>query len=124
MSIDLKTKSGNKQIAIFMGLSYCEKHQYEGWYENSEHNHRICDIDRLQYHLSWDWLMKAVEKIENCFDGEAEVQISDEVCSVRYPRLPMGQIYSVADTKILATWNAVVAFVIWYQTQKLWDKKE
>ena len=56
--------NGNKLIAEFMGLSYCTKYQYEGWYKNHEHNYRICGFDGLKYHSSWDWLMPVVEKIE------------------------------------------------------------
>jgi len=57
------TTENNKIIAAFMGLSYCTKHQYEGWYKNAEFNERICDFDGLKYHSSWDWLMPVVEKI-------------------------------------------------------------
>lgn len=61
----MTTTEGNKLIAEFMGLSYCVKHMYTGWYKNHEHNHRICDYDGLKYHSSWDWLMPAIGKISN-----------------------------------------------------------
>lgn len=54
----------NKIIAIFMGLSYCEKYQYEGWYKNYEHNERICDLNGLTYHRDWNKLMPVIEKIQ------------------------------------------------------------
>lgn len=57
--------SGNKLIAEFMGLAYCEKYLYEGWYKNSEFNYRICSKDGLKYHESLDWLMPVIDKIRN-----------------------------------------------------------
>ena len=54
----------NALIANFMGLSYCDKYQYEGWYLNHEHNNRICDYDGLQYHKSWEWIMPVIAKIK------------------------------------------------------------
>ena len=59
----MTTTEKNKLIAEFMGLSYCTKHMYEGWYKNNEHNHRICDFNALKYNFSWDWLMPVVKKI-------------------------------------------------------------
>jgi len=60
----MTTTESNALIAEFMGLSYCDKHNYEGWYTDSEHNYRICDYDGLTYHTNWNLLMKAVTKIE------------------------------------------------------------
>ena len=60
----MTTQDKNAEIARWMGLSYCEKYQYEGWYTNHEHNYRICDYDGLKYHSDWNWLMGVVERIE------------------------------------------------------------
>ena len=55
----------NPKFALFMGLSYCEKHNYEGWYKNHEHNERICDYNGLKYDTDWNLLMDVVKKISN-----------------------------------------------------------
>ena len=53
---DLKIKKmnteNNKIIAEFMGLSYSEKYQFEGWYKNHEHNERVYE---LLYDTDWNW---------------------------------------------------------------------
>ena len=55
--------NGGKLIAEFVGLAYCDKYQYEGWYKNSEFNNRICTDERdFKYHSSLDWLMPVIEK--------------------------------------------------------------
>ena len=59
----MNTTENNKIIAEFMGLSYCTKYQYEGWYKTPEHNERICDFDGLKYHKDWNSIMPVVEKI-------------------------------------------------------------
>lgn len=56
---------GNTLIAEFIGLSFCNKYMYEGWYTNKEHNHRICDYNGLKYHISWNELMPVIGKISN-----------------------------------------------------------
>ena len=61
----MNTSKQNALIAEFMGLSYCTKHNYEGWYKNNEHNHRICSYDGLEYHKDWNLLIKVAEKIKS-----------------------------------------------------------
>lgn len=75
----------NRLIAEFMGLSYCEKYHFEGWYTNHEHNYRICDFDGLKYHKDWNWLMEVVEKIESLNDNGYDFDIfSDGVVITQY----------------------------------------
>ena len=61
----MNTSKQNALIAEFMGLSYCTKHNYEGWYKNNEHNHRICSYDGLEYHKDWNLLIRVAEKIKS-----------------------------------------------------------
>lgn len=102
--IEEKILEGNKLIAEFMGLSYCDKYQYEGWYQNNEYNYRICDFNSLKYHSSWDWLIPAVEKIEHT------MYVNIKGCHVT-----ISSIVNVSkSTKIEAVWIAAVAFIKWY----------
>jgi len=59
----------NKQIAEFMGYEVLYRPNSNGFIELSETE--LCDVDDLQYHTSWDWLMPVVYKIEDIrFDNE------------------------------------------------------
>lgn len=92
----------NELIARFMGFAYCAKHQYEGWYTNSEFNHRVfCSTEGLKYNTSWDWLMPVVFKIINDVNVYAQTRhdIKNSIC---------------ADINI--TYNAVIHFIKWYNT--------
>lgn len=109
----------NKLIAEFMGLAYCEKHQYEGWYKNSEFNYKVCDHDELQYHTSWDWLMLVVEQIEN--EG-ASVIIGRFFCEIKYQdplyEAVNFEIRIASGKKKNAVYGAVVEFIKWYSKIK------
>lgn len=108
------TEKNNKLIVEFMGLSYCEKHLFEGWYKNSEHNHRICSFEGLKYHNSWDWLMPVVIKIvsnefrSECksrgFDNWIETDLMDDILVNRFE---FDKLY-----------QAVIQFIEWYNEQK------
>ena len=96
----------NKIIAEFMGLSYSEKYQFEGWYKNHEHNERVYE---LLYDTDWNWLMEVVEK---CLIGEAEHD--DEKA-----KKAISEIYeSLCSINISATYKSVVEFIKWYNEQK------
>lgn len=109
---------GNKLIAEFMGLSYCTKYTYEGWYKNSEYNNRICDFDGLKYNTLWDWLMPVVEKIES-LSVLYSVEIIRKTCVVRVDSNTIFSMYYKEDrNKIKSTWLAVVEFIKWYNKNK------
>ena len=102
----------NKIIAEFMGLSYCEKYQFEGWYKNHEHNERICDFDGLKYHSDWNWLMEVVEKIEslNHKNNEEHFQLVSFIH--HWLRRKHKEL-----TKIQAVYSACLEFIKWYNEQ-------
>lgn len=85
-------------------------------------------LSKMKYHTSWDWLMPVVEKIEAIKDnhhGHFAVYIGSNVCTIQATNLrtnkPMADpphYYSevVHDTKLSATWLAVIAFITWYSS--------
>lgn len=102
----------NKIIAEFMGLYYCEKYQFEGWYKNHEGNERVYEF---KYDTDWNWLMEVVEKIEslgNDFDiNKREQSTNVFVRGVKYSKI-------ISDkSKIQAVYNACVEFIKWYNEQ-------
>lgn len=71
-----------------------------------------CCVIQLKFHKSWDWLMSVVEKIENFNDGLNLCIIEDETCHIETRN--GFNIHSVGETKIEATYKAVIAFIEWY----------
>lgn len=109
----MNTTENNKLIAEFME------------YPSNGFGKYICPVkdipveaDELPYHTSWDWLMPVVEKIEGC-DGvsdEEVVTIEYHDCIIPYHQ---GEIRAIgADSKIDAVYQAVVAFIKWYNENK------
>lgn len=97
---------GNKLIAEFMKLDYSDAPS-DG----------TCNSDEsyLKYHYDWNWLMPVVEKIENTIVDNIELstQIEGSSCVV------LGtHIFCESDTKIEATWLAVVKFIKWYNQNR------
>lgn len=110
----------NALIAEFMGLSYCTKHNYEGWYKNNEHNHRICSYDGLEYHKDWNELMKVVQRIE---EKGYVVSISGISCKI-YPLFDEEEnciaSYVCGDLskKINIVHSSILDFIEWHNNQK------
>lgn len=88
----------------------------------------LLDIREAKYHSSWDWLMPVVESIEAThmdFHGYFGVHISSNGCTIAGTRLNTGfenPHYAyfndvVHESKLSATWNAIVQFIQWYNSQ-------
>ncbi len=52
----------NKQIALMLGWEY--DIQAEAWYKNQKDHEWGYKIEELKFHSDWNWLMEAVEFIE------------------------------------------------------------
>jgi len=61
-------EENNKIIAEFMGYALNENDEYPIEYITVQGHWDTCSIQDLNYHKSWDWLMKVVEKIKNPID--------------------------------------------------------
>ena len=74
------------------------------------------ELDELQYHTSWDWLMPVVEKIE--FESNPEVRfiIMQHDCEIQ--EINGGHWRDLIEfnetSKLQATYKAVVEFIKWY----------
>ena len=56
-------KNDNKLIAEFMGYEIIYRPNSNGFIEISDTE--LCDVDDLEYHKSWDWLMPVLKKIDS-----------------------------------------------------------
>ena len=58
----MNTQENNQLIAEFMGYEIIYRPNSNGFIEISDTE--LCDVDDLEYHKSWYWLMPVVDKIE------------------------------------------------------------
>lgn len=108
----MNTEENNKMIAEFMGLELEETLEGLFVYARKEQSPiklndirtEFYEVNELQYHLSWNWLMPVVEKIY-------KIAVDDENVE-RY--------YEVSDNlpHIHATYKAVVEFINQYNKNK------
>ena len=72
-------ESNNKLIAEFMGYEIIFRPNSNGFIEISDTE--LCDVDDLEYHKSWDLLMPVIEKIQDKYveNPELDYQYIDEI---------------------------------------------
>jgi hypothetical protein len=134
----------NKIIAEFMGLkqskwpggellwvqkSFIENfHDVEDYLVESKFDweNSLPQCKELLYHISWDWLMPVVEKIEEIYDyyhGHIDVHIVSNSCTIKSTNFESD--YSDSEpphhfntytlgSKLKSTYIAVVEFIKWY----------
>lgn len=116
-----KINKDNKLIAEFMGFKQSGLlNEYTNPNEipvNGMTNIYNPDGSDFKYSKSWDWLMPIIEKIESIdawiFD------IYGNKCEVEFGNnFTMDDITFYRQTKIEATYKAVVAFIKWYNNEK------
>lgn len=119
---------GNDAIAEFIGLIPTNAKGCWGTCEYLEANPNStlsCSVpftDYLLFHNSWDWLIPTIEKIETLDNGKYEVVIRKTKCFINiFEEGKKGQILlleNYPDSKLIATWKAVVSFLNWYEQEK------
>lgn len=103
----------NKLIAVFMGMKPLNNDSSILVFSTDRGND-IVSIDNLQYQDDWNLLMEVVEKIESL---GIVVEIRENVC---YIETSQGNYTSeLEETKIQATYKAVVEFVKWYNNGRV-----
>lgn len=132
----MEIQDGNKLIADFMGYKYDDGDECRGvfsyWYHPDKKENGCYTkflSDEFNYHENWSRLMPVVEKIEQQTSIAEYIGFTVEIrnrhcCIVCHEenRQP-GCIYQTPhgrnpETKIKAVWDAVVAFIEWYNKEK------
>ena len=120
---------GNKIIVKFMGFSERKPdEEFETvWFKKGGFNQY--GINQLKYHLSWDWLMPVIEKIESVWVGHTQprVMIEGTYCQIadsggyfaKNSKLNKdnqlgGECYPNKYTKIENTYRMVIKFIEWH----------
>lgn len=74
-------ESNNKLIAEFMGMTYYIPNDDSLMVEKAPIGVFITPTKSLKYHTSWDWLMPVIEKIQDKYveNPELDYQYIDEI---------------------------------------------
>lgn len=132
----MNTQVNNKLIADFLGWTLNSIGVY-GYYRQFDKllynpltgNDKSYDPDHLAFHVSWEWIMLAVDKIESLgFDTHIFHDEDGQQCQVwngvaSYTRNSEDMIIPnipvpAEVTKLEATYKAVINFIQWYNTNK------
>ena len=92
--------TNNKLIAEFMGYEIVYRPYSNGFIKLAETE--LCDVDDLEYHTEWNWLMPVVNK---CYTS-----------NMQHPNDDITQ--GLIDVDIEATYKAVVEFIQEYNNEK------
>tara|TARA_R110002110_G_scaffold171114_5_gene373380 strand:+ start:501 stop:836 length:336 start_codon:yes stop_codon:yes gene_type:complete len=111
----MSNQENNKLITEFMGLAPNEC----GVYQTKRGPYHL---ENLSYHISWSWLMDVVEKIESFEDDNrcCKYNVKIEQCWVEIIDNQTSDeiIMKINDDKRRAVYEAVVAFINWYNKNK------
>jgi len=107
-SVTLET---NKLIAEFMGMEHCYRPYGNGFMEVKECG-SVIELDDLEYHTSWDWLMPVVEKV-NKVSGYDDYNTH----RLHIQRVFADCVFENAVSK-KEVHKAVVEFIKWYNENK------
>lgn len=100
----------NKLIAEFMRAVYMS--HINKWFVMNEE----CIDEELKYNSDWNWLMEVVEKIEN-LGFDFAIYTGSSVSIVNTKDFPFEEVISLSgSSKKEAVYNAVVAFIEWYNS--------
>ncbi len=104
----MNTTENNKLIAEFMGYEIIYRPNSNGFIEISDTE--LCDVDDMEYHTSWDWLMPVVEQ---CLEKHNNLIDGRDVIDTPYSLIAQAlQVVSLKET-----YNAVVEFIKEYNKQ-------
>jgi hypothetical protein len=115
----------NRMIAEFMGLKFKDDDAYIKELKEMKSNGIYFEqgymTSELKYHTSWDWLMPVAEQIESIHEESNgvkyflyDIDITQHSCRIDSIGIHMGGFNS----KIEATYAAVLAFIEWYNENK------
>lgn len=112
---------GNKLIALFDGwtehniVSLSAKPDFIMLHHDNYPPMRLENIEDMQYHSSWDWLMPVIEKIESIKSNNGRHYFRIHSNSVDISDTDI-LIYPEGKTKLEVAYLSVVAFIKWYNS--------
>jgi hypothetical protein len=124
------TITDNKLIAEFIGydtkqlnkgVARLEENKYVWGQTHYNIDSQWYKEDELRYHDDWNWLIKAVDKIEEIEDNEGFCQYVFEILmtsvNIVDNRYPLPIVETFERTKIEATYKAIIEFIKYYNNE-------
>lgn len=109
----------NKTIAVFMGLHFSNGAYH--FKKSDKHLTEWIREDKLKYNESWDWLMPVVKKLIDLDNDEKlldSLETNELLVMSRYEAILVNTL-KWSYTTIDDTYQAVIAYIIWYNENKL-----
>ena len=101
------------KIAIFMD-DYYDTGLEPAYYIRKN---KVYQLEEARYHLSWDWLMECIDKIEKL---GFQVSLAGDSCQIyqKWKDFPDNFIIDAdfKETRLENAFDAVVAFIEWFET--------
>lgn len=102
----MTTEEGNKLIAEFIGWNHHPNPSFDQY-----------EMNNLQYHSSWGWIMPVVEKIETLgYSTNIHGYEGDSYLTIKEGNYRRG--FGESKSKIEASWLAIVEFIQWHNQNK------
>lgn len=109
--MDKHISKGNHQVALFMN-DYYDTGLEPAYYIQMNN---VYTLEEAQYHSSWDWIMKVIDKIETL---EFKVYLDQHSCQIyrKYADFPENFIIDAdfKETRIENAFDGIVAFAEWW----------
>jgi hypothetical protein len=125
--------SGNKIIAKFLGFKITKQNNC---IEISAHDNKIPfneyfkrlnngyrqgsweNFDELEFHKSWDWLMRACYVFDNIFDSDSDSKTIDDlqIYPIEYSQHCDNIDHLVGCYELEPVYNALIEAIKWYNT--------
>lgn len=128
----MNRKESNRLILDFMGVKPLSTGNFHSWsdvpfyYTTEDTFDKAMDnmSNYAKYDTSWDWIMKAVDKIDKLgFWTEIKGLASNSSQFVTaigdYQAFPELDIWQVSESKIQSTYQAVVKFIQWHNNSQI-----
>jgi len=126
----MKNLENNKLIAEFMGLDELGRYVPTKLLPSIKYGlfQGIFEIEETEFHISWDWLMPVVDKIEklnfeiNGVVSSVDINIIYGDCIIQ-DEDGLGELYiykhsNESGNKLESVYRAVVEFIKWYNKNK------
>jgi hypothetical protein len=104
----------NKLIAEFMGMEHCYRPYGDGFMEVKECG-SVIELDDLEYHASWEWLMPVVSKVREMYN-RCEVGGIENGVNVEEMIEVIAQ--GCVEVHILQVHKGLIEFIKWYNENK------
>jgi hypothetical protein len=106
----------NRMIAEFMGFIKDDENLYliNDYRLRSESEYQATYVSEMKFHISWDWLMPVVEKIENIGFSVKIQRLKTSIHPLVEDKELFGFVCGDVSKKLEITYDTIVQFIEFY----------